>query len=90
MLCSILERENENKTMGNNVEYDGGDNGATKEAQQHAYENVIKEKEKANMIEYDDNDNDNDTNNGHIENNRLITEEQAQQVHVIQNNDNTK
>ena len=58
--------------IGNNVKDDGEDDGATKNAQQWKCENENKEKKKANMIGYDKN--------------RLTIEEQAQQLHVIQNN----
>ena len=83
---------------GTNVEYDKGDGGATREAQQQKCGNTNKEKEKANII----GDDDNDVSNGHVEYNRLITkmddrlfdevdnEEQAQQVHVIQDNNDNK
>ena len=38
--------------------------------------------DQVNMIGYDNND----ANNGHVKNNRLITEDQAQQVHLIRDN----
>ena len=63
----ILNRpgnENGNRMTENNVEYDGEDDDAERETQQQNCGNTNKEKEKANLIGYDEN--------------RLITEEQAQ------------
>ena len=48
--------------------------------QQQKYQNVNKEKEKVNMIGYNNNDNDDGANNGNVQNNRLTNEEEAQQV----------
>ena len=41
--------------MGNNAEYDGKDGGAIREAQHKKCGNENKEKEKVNMIGYDEN-----------------------------------
>lgn len=67
--------ENKNKIMRNNIEYNGGDNFATREAQQQKYGNANTEtKAQENMIGDDDDDidNENDADDGHVKNNRPV------------------
>ena len=58
-----------------NVEYNGGDDGATREAQQQKYGNGNTETNaQAHMIRNNDDDinNENDADNSHVGNNKLV------------------